>query len=447
MNSLENVELTVYVGLSADFLHNGHIKLINKASSLGKLTVGLLSDAAISGHKVLPILNFNQRKELLLGIKGVDRVVEQDEWDYSKNILSLKPDYFVHGDDWNIPEKSAKDLKDNVLSALKSYNGKLVEIPHTPGLRVAEQERLLWMHHATPEIRSQQLRRVLFANRLSGRITRVIETHSPISALIAEEVYFIGDDGKKRIFDGFWSSSLTDSTLMGKPDTESLDLTTRLSNSEKILMATSRPMIFDGDTGGKIEHFGATIKSIERVGISAIVIEDKVGLKRNSLLGNSVTQNQSTIEEFTEKIKEGKSSQTTSGFMLFARVESLVLDQSLEHALERADHYIKAGADGIFISSKSNSANEVIEFTRSFRKYHSDPYVTLVPSTYPQVFEEELYSAGVDLVIYANHLLRSSIPAMKKTAFSILENSRGFEVEHELLSIKEILSLIPGTSG
>ncbi len=447
MNSKINVQKTAYVGLSVDFLHNGHIRLINKASSLGVLTVGLLTDAAVSGHKLLPILNFDQRKELLLGIKGVSSVVEQDSWDYSRNILNLKPDFFVHGDDWNTPEYSDGELKDNVLRALKSYNGKLIEVTHTPGLRVAGQEKILWMHQSTPEIRSQQLRRILFANRLSGRNTRIIETHSPISALIAEEACFVGPDGTKRIFDGFWSSSLTDSTLLGKPDTESLDLTTRLSNAEKIIAATARPMIFDGDTGGKIEHFAPTIKSIERVGISAIVIEDKVGLKRNSLLGNSVTQNQSSIEDFTEKIKEGKSAQGTPGFMIFARVESLVLDQTMEHALERADHYVSAGADGIFISSKSGSADEVLEFTERFRKHHSDPYVALVPSTYSQVFEEELYSAGVDLVIYANHLFRSSFPAMKRTALSILKNHRAHEVENDLLSIKEILNLIPGTSG
>jgi phosphoenolpyruvate mutase len=436
---------TVYLGLSASFLHHGHIRLINEAASYGILTIGLLTDSAISGHKFLPYLSFENRKEILCGLKGVTNVVEQNDWDYSYNILKLQPDYFVHGDDWNYQDGINSGLKDQAIKALKSYGGTLVEVPHTPGIKVTDFEKNSWLNLGTPEIRSQQLRRILLGNRTSGRITRAIETHSPLSALIAENSEFT-KDGERKIFDAFWSSSLTDSTLLGKPDTESLDLSTRLSNVERILATTSRPMIYDGDTGGRLEHFSSMIKTVERVGVSAIVVEDKVGFKRNSLFGNDVNQEQATVLEFAERIRVGKEAQATDGFIFFARIESLVLDKPMDEALNRANEYISAGADGIFISSRSDKPDEIIEFAEKFRDMHPATWLTLVPSTYSGVNENDLHSAGVDLVIYANHLLRASFPAMKKTADSILKNGRSLEAEKDgLLTIKEILSLIPET--
>ncbi len=436
---------TVYVGLSADFLHHGHIRLIEAATKYGEVTVGLLTESAISGHKKMPLLNFEQRKELVLGLKGVMRVVEQDDWDYCNNLLRYKPDFFVHGDDWRI--SNLDSIRLNCIEALQTYGGRLIEIPHTPGLRVHGAENLAWQLLSTPETRGNQLRRLLFAKRGSGLITRALETHSPLSALIAEEARVGGEGGGLvREFDAFWSSSLTDSTLLGKPDTESVDLSIRLNGVAQILAATSKPVIFDGDTGGKIEHFGAAIQTMERIGISAVVIEDKVGLKRNSLLGKEVVQHQATIQEFSDRIKLGKASQLTQGFMLIARIESLVLDKPISEALQRADEYMNAGADGIFLSSRENNPKQIFEFARLFKSVHPEAYLVVVPSTYPSVKEGDLYLNGVDLVIYANHLLRASVPAMRRTAQSILENERALEIEKELLSIKEILTVIPGTT-
>lgn len=438
---------TVYLGLSASFLHHGHIRLIQQASNYGELIVGILTDTALVGHKSLPYLSYENRREIVLGLKGVSEVVEQNEWDYSTNILRIKPNFFFHGDDWNYKGIVDLSLKERAVEALNSYGGRLIEIPHTPGIKDTDFEKLSWLQLGTPEARSEQLRRVLQANRYSQKITRAIETHSPLSALLSEDAEVL-KDGERKNFHAFWSSSLTDSTLLGKPDTESLDLTTRLSNVERILACTSRPVIYDGDTGGRLEHFDSMVKSIERIGVSALVIEDKVGLKRNSLFGNEVEQNQASIEEFSEKIKAGKSAQATNGFMIFARIESLVLDKTMDDAIERAEAYISAGADGIFISSKSKEPHEVIEFSKRLRRLFPDVWITLVPSTYSSVFEVDLHKSGVDLVIYANHLLRASYPAMKKTALSILTNERSFEAENDgMLTIQEILRLIPGTGN
>ena len=324
---------TVYVGLSADFLHHGHIRLINRAVELGDLTIGLLTENAMVGHKKLPLLSFDQRKELVLGLKGVKNVVPQEEWDYSVNILKLKPDFFVHGDDWST--SGLESIREECIKALSEYGGKLVEIPHTPGLRIHGVENLSWQLLATPESRGNQLRRLLHARRTNRLITRAIETHSPLSALIAQDAS-VNNDVVRREFDAFWSSSLTDSTLLGKPDTESVDLSTRLSTVEKIISVTGKPIIFDGDTGGKLEHFGSAIQAMERMGVSAVVIEDKEGLKRNSLFGTEVSQIQASIEGFAQKIRVGKSSQLNDGFMIIARVESLVLDKGMEDALSRA---------------------------------------------------------------------------------------------------------------
>lgn len=440
---------TVYLGLSAGFIHHGHIRLISAAATYGEVIIGLLTDSAIYGHKRLPYLNFENRKEILLGLRGVARVIEQNEWDYSNNILKLQPNFFIHGDDWNtelaIPNGGGASLKEKALAALSTYGGVLIEIPHTPGIKLGNYDRDSWMEIGTPEIRSQELRRVLLANKALGKISRAIETHSPLSALIAESSE-INIDGTKKYFDAFWCSSLTDSTLLGKPDTESLDLSTRLANAERIIAKTSRPVIYDGDTGGRIEHFNSMVKSVERVGVSGIVVEDKVGFKQNSLLGTTVEQNQASIAEFVDKIKVGKSAQVSRGFMLIARIESLIMDKPLRDALHRADEYVGAGADGIFISSRSNEPDEVIEFAQEFRRIHHEIPLFVVPSTYSKVYEKNLHlNGGIDLVIYANHLLRSTIPAMRKTALTILKNGRSLEAESDgMLTIKEILDLIPG---
>lgn len=430
----------VYIGMSVDVLHHGHINIIQTATKYGEVTVGLLTDKAIADYKRLPYLNYQQRKIIIENIVGVSRVVEQAEWDYAPNICKYRPDYMIHGDDWL--EGPLAPYRAKAMRALDSYGGKLIEIPYTGDVSSSQIVKDLLSLGTTPEIRKATLRRLLEAKDL----TRFIETHSPISALIAENTE-IEISGQIKQFDGFWSSSLTDSIEMGKPDIEAVDISSRLSNINNIFEVTTKPLIMDIDTGGKSEHLEINIRSMERLGISAVIMEDKKGLKRNSLLGNDVNQTQEDIDVFCEKIQAGKARKISQDFMIIARIESLILEKKMHDAVERAEAYVDAGADGIMIHSRRKEPEEIFEFAKIFRnKFQHIPLVS-IPTTYNTVSENELASRGFNLVIYANHLLRASYPAMKKVAKSILINGRSYEADEELIDISEALSIIPGTSS
>ena len=430
---------TVYISLTADSIHHGHMKLFETARKYGDIIIGLLSDKAVAEHKRIPYLNFEQRKKILINFKGVKSVIEQNEWDYSKNIKSLKPDFLVHGDDWKTGHMS--EIRRKVLKILKSYGGKLIEIPYTKGVSSSALTNHLNQISVTPDIRRSLLRRTIESNKIS----KFLEAHSPLSAIIGENT-LIEKKGKKIGFDGFWSSSLTDSTVVGKPDNESLDFSQRLNGVDQIFEVTTKPLIMDGDTGGKVEHFEMRIKSAERLGISALIIEDKKGLKKNSLLKDTSRQTQEGKIKFSEKISVGKKAQISDDFMIIARIESFILGKGLNDAISRAHSYIEAGADGIMIHSKSKNPKEVIAFSKVFRKSYKKIPLVSVPSSYNQISEKTLYENGFNMVIYANHMLRASYPAMQNVAKTILEKNRSKEADKKLLSIKEILNLIPGTN-
>ena len=430
---------TVYISLTADSIHHGHMKLFETARKYGDIIIGLLSDKAVAEHKRIPYLNFEQRKKILINFKGVKSVIEQNEWDYSKNIKSLKPDFLVHGDDWKTGHMS--EIRRKVLKIMKSYGGKLIEIPYTKGVSSSALINHLNQISVTPDIRRSLLRRTIESNKIS----KFLEAHSPLSAIIGENT-FIEKKGKKIGFDGFWSSSLTDSTVVGKPDNESLDFSQRLNGVDQIFEVTTKPLIMDGDTGGKVEHFEMRIKSAERLGISALIIEDKKGLKKNSLLKDTSRQTQEGKIKFAEKISVGKKAQISDDFMIIARIESFILGKGLNDAISRAHSYIEAGADGIMIHSKSKNPREVIAFSKVFRKSYKKIPLVSVPSSYNQISEKTLYENGFNIVIYANHMLRASYPAMQHVAKTILEKNRSKEADKKLLSIKEILNLIPGTN-
>jgi phosphoenolpyruvate phosphomutase / 2-hydroxyethylphosphonate cytidylyltransferase len=428
----------VYVGMTIDILHHGHINIIEHASKYGVVTVGLLTDAAVADHKRLPYLSYEQRKRIVENLVGVDEVVAQDDWDYAPNIRRLRPEYMIHGDDWL--EGPLAPYRERAIDALAEYGGELVEIPYTKGVSSSELNQQIEALGTTPELRKSTLKRLLQARD----IVRVIETHNPISALIAQHAQ-VQVNGKPRSFDGFWSSSLTDSTAMGKPDIEALDISSRLSNINNIFEVTTKPLIMDADTGGKLEHFEFNVRSMERLGISATIIEDKTGLKKNSLFGNEVVQEQEDIQAFCDKIEAGRAGLLSNDFMIIARIESLILERGMDDALTRAQAYAGAGVDGIMIHSRKKQADEVIEFARMFRQDFSDIPLVCVPTSYNQITEDELAAHGFNLVIYANHLLRASYPAMNKVAHTILQQGRSLEVDKDLISIKEILELIPGT--
>lgn len=429
---------TVYCGMSADLIHHGHLNIIHEAMKLGEVTVGVLTDEAIASYKRLPYLTYEQRAEIVSNIKGVTRVVPQNTLDYVPNLEEIKPDYVVHGDDWLTGVQ--QETRQRVIDCISKWGGKVIDIPYTPGISSTALNAEVREIGTTPEIRQKMLRRLIAAKP----IVRIMESHSGLTGLIIEKTK-VKVNNKTEEFDGMWASSLTDSTSKGKPDIEAVDLTTRLHGLNDALECTTKPVIFDGDTGGKIEHFCFTVRTLERLGISAVIIEDKVGLKKNSLFGTDAIQTQDTIEGFCEKIKAGKRAQIAQDFMIIARCESLIAGKPIEDALERCFAYVDAGADGIMIHSKNKSGEDVKEFCKRFREKHASVPLVVVPTTYNQITEEELASWGVNVVIYANHMLRSAYPAMVNTAKSILTNHRSLEANDLCMSVKEILELIPGT--
>jgi phosphoenolpyruvate phosphomutase / 2-hydroxyethylphosphonate cytidylyltransferase len=415
------MEKVVYIGMSADLVHPGHLNVINAGKKLGKVIIGLLTDEAIGSYKRIPYLTFEQRKIVVENIAGVSDVVPQETLDYTANLLKIKPDFVVHGDDWI--EGVQQATRQKVIETLKLWGGELVEVPYTGGVSSTAIQKALKETGTTAEIRLKRLRRILAVKPCM----RVLEAHNGLSGLIVENISLSDENGILQEFDAMWISSLTDSMAKGKPDIEAVDLTSRLHTLNDILEVTTKPVIFDGDTGGKIEHFVYTVRSLERLGISAIVIEDKTGLKRNSLLEKQSEQIQETIPAFCEKIKAGKKSCITRDFMIIARIESLILGKSLEDALERAAAYINAGVDGIMIHNKTDDPSLIIEFAKKCRMIDASIPLVAVPTTYNAISWQELKDAGFNIVIYANHLLRSAYPAMVSAARSILENNRSKE--------------------
>ena len=429
---------TVYVAMSADLVHPGHLNIINKASKLGKLTIGLLTDNAIASYKRVPIMEYKDRFKIISSLKGVSTVIKQDTHDYTNNLRKIKPDFVVHGDDWKQGIQS--NVRNKAIKELKKWGGKLVEFPYTKGISSSKLISLYKEIGTTPDIRRKQLKRILSSKKLS----RFLDIHNGLSGLIVENTK-VQIKGKIEEFDGMWGSSLTNSTAKGKPDIEAVDFTERLQLLNEVLEVTTKPIIYDGDTGGKVEHFVFTVKTLERLGVSAIIIEDKIGLKKNSLFGTSVKQQQDTPSSFSKKIKAGKNAQATDEFMIIARIESLILNKGIKDALQRATKYINAGADGIMIHSRKNNPSEIFEFCKFYNKFKIRKPLIIVPSSFSQVTEEKLSKAGANIVIYANHLLRSVYPNMVDTAKSILKHKRAYQIEKKLLSIKDILELIPGT--
>ena len=428
----------VYVGMSADLIHPGHINIIKEATKLGEVTVGLLTDKAIASYKRLPFLTYEQRKAVIEQIKGVEHVVPQKTLDYTSNLRKIKPGYVVHGDDWGSGVQAGTRQK--VIDILNEWGGKLIEVPYTPGISSTQLHNDLKAIGTTPNIRLKTLGRLIAAKPF----VRVLEVHNGLTGLIAENLK-IEIDGAVREFDCMWSSSLTDSTAKGKPDIEAVDMTSRMATVNSIFEVTTKPLIFDADTGGRPEHFEFTVKSLERLGVSAAIIEDKIGLKKNSLFGTEVPQAQDAIENFCNKIRVGKKAQITGDFMIIARIESFILEKGLDDALKRASAYIEAGADSMMIHSKKKEPEEIFEFCKQYNKLSNRVPLVVVPTSYNKVYEEELADAGVNIIIYANHMLRSAYPAMLRVAESILRHGRSSDCDEECMPIKEILNLIPGT--
>lgn len=429
-------ERTVYMCFSTEYIHSGHMAIINKARRLGRLIIGVLSDEAVSSFKRYPLIPFAERKALFENLAGVERVVAQDTLSYAKNLRLLKPNYVVHGNDWC--EGFQKPIRQEVCDVLAEFGGKLVEYPYSNNPMYKELDANHRAELSMPDIRRSRLRKLI---NMKGLVT-AMEAHSGITGLIVEKTTVL-QDGKTYQFDAMWVSSLCDSTAKGKPDIELVDMTSRFRTIDDIMEVTTKPIIFDGDTGGLAEHFVYTVRSLERMGVSMIIIEDKTGLKKNSLFGTEVKQTQDSIEHFCEKIRAGKHAQKTKEFMICARIESLILEQGMDDALTRAFAYVEAGADAIMIHSRKKDPAEIFEFIQKFREKNTTTPIVVVPTSFNTVTEQEFKDRGVNVVIYANQLTRTGFPAMQDAARTILKNHRAKECDDKCMSIKEIITLIP----
>ena len=425
----------VYVGFSAEFIHEGHINILKIASKLGNVTVGLLTDKAIASYKAVPYLTYEKRKLIIKNIKYVNKIIPQNTLDYTYNLKLLKPNYVVHGDDWK--EGIQKNTRDKVIKTLKKWSGKLVEPKFTKNISSSIIRNSIIEFITTPQNRVGRLKRLI----ATKDIVRILESHNSLTGLIIETLKV----SKKNIdieFDGMWSSSLTDSATKGKPDNSSLDFSARISSINDMMDMTTKPLVFDADNGGQIEHLPFLIRSLERAGTSAIIIEDKIGLKKNSLFKNQTGTKQDKPNIFAKKIKKICASRQSKDFMVIARIESFIIGKGLDDALKRAEIYSKAGADAILIHRKEKTPDEIFAFAKKFKKSKNFVPLVSVPSTYSKVYEKDLVKNGFKLVIYANQLLRAAYPAMKNAAKTILENSRAFEIDKKIIPIKEIINLI-----
>ena len=423
-----------YVPLAVDILHTGHLNIINTAKKYGKVVIGLLSDSAISEYKDLPALNYDERYKIVKSLKNVEKIIKQNKWDYSEILENLKPDFFIHGDDWK--RGVQKKTRENVIKILKKNKGKLIEVAYTKNISSTFIKSNL-IKHLTPNSRISNLKRLI----QNKKIVRVLESHSPLAGLIAENIKIEKKD-KIEQFDAMWSSSLTDSSVKGKPDNQSLDFSSRFSGIGDILDVTTKPIIFDADNGGRLEHLSFSVRTLERLGVSAIMLEDKVGLKKNSLFKDQSGVKQDSIKDFCKKIKLIKNTRNSEDFLIGARIESFILGKGLQDGLKRAIAYSKAGADLILIHSKEKNPSEIFAFSKIFRKNKFFKPLVSVPSTYSKTNEAMLIKNGFKVVIYANHMLRAAYPAMQNAAKSILKNKRSFELESKISSVKEVINLI-----
>lgn len=427
---------TVYLCFGTDIIHSGHMHIIDMAAEYGEVIIGVLSDEAVASYKRFPLLSYEERFNIISHIVGVKQVVKQDTLSYAENLRSIRPDYVAHGDDWR--EGVQKPIREEVISVLGEYGGELLEFPYSDNEIYNRLEMDARRKLSIPDIRRGRLRKLL---SMKQTVT-AMEAHSGITGLIVEKTA-VFQNGRNYQFDAMWISSLCDSTAKGKPDIELVDMSSRIRTVDDIMEVTTKPIILDGDTGGMTEHFVYNVKTLERMGVSAIIIEDKKGLKKNSLFGNEVVQTQADIDEFCAKIRAGKKAQKTKEFMIIARIESLILERGMDDALERAFAFVKAGADGIMIHSRKKNPGEIFEFVERFRAEDTTTPIVVVPTSFNEVTEDEFKRRGVNIIIYANQLTRSGFPAMKKTAETILANHRAKEADDMCMSIKDIITLIP----
>lgn len=429
------MEKVVYACFCTDVLHEGHLNILREAQKYGRVVAGVLCDREMVRYNRFPTRSLAERVQMIKQSEGVSEVIVQQEIMYDKVLQELKPDFVIHGDNWRNGPESA--IRANVVANLGKYGGQLIEVPYTYNDAVKKIDDRVKDVLSMPEFRRGRLKHLLEL----VPIVKTIEVHSGLTGLIAEKTVVENDGGLDQ-FDAMWISSLCDSTAKGKPDIELVDMSSRIRTIDDVMDVTTKPIILDADTGGLIEHFVYHVHTLERMGVSAVILEDKIGLKKNSLFGTEVKQTQDSIEHFCAKLSAGKAAQRTDDFMIIARIESLILEKGMEDALQRARAYVEAGADGIMIHSRKKEPDEILTFCDAFRREYPQVPLVVVPTSFNAITEKELTAHGVNVVIYANQLTRSAFPAMERTAKTILRCHRALEAEQELMSFKDIIRLI-----
>lgn len=429
---------TVYTCFCTATIHKGHLNIVAEAAKHGEVVIGVLSDREAIRYNRFPLAMQDERMEMARKLSGVSRVVLQNDMMYSDILESIRPDIVVHGDNWSRREAPEFAIRTHLERELAKYGGRIVDVPYTDDPEVRRIETRDRERLAMPEYRRSRLRTLLGL----CPIVKAIEAHSGLTGLIAEKTVVPRTGGRLDQFDAMWVSSLCDSTAKGKPDIELVDMSSRLRTIDDIMEVTTKPIILDGDTGGLAEHFVYNVRTLERIGVSAVIIEDKCGLKKNSLFGTDVVQTQDSVENFCAKISAGKNALRTKEFMIIARCESLILERGMEDALSRCRAYVKAGADGIMIHSRKKDPAEILNFCGKFRETDAKTPIVVVPTSFNSVTETELSACGVNIVIYANQLTRAAFPAMQGVAEDILRNHRALEVDSRLMPFKQIISLI-----
>jgi phosphoenolpyruvate phosphomutase len=278
--------------------------------------------------------------------------------------------------------------------------------------------------HEAPRSRCAALRRML----LSDRLEFLMEAHNGLSARIVREAGF----------NGIWASGLSISAQFGVRDNNEASWTQVVDMLEFMADASNLPILLDGDTGyGNFNNVRRLVRKLEQRGIAGVCIEDKQFPKTNSFL-NGERQPLADIDEFCGKIAAGKSAQLDPDFSIVARVEALIAGWGMEEALRRADAYRRAGADAILIHSKLSKPDEILAFAR---EWAGRAPLVIVPTRYYSTPTDVFRKAGISVVIWANHVLRSATAAMQSTAREIFESETLVNVEDRIASVEEIFRL------
>ncbi len=409
---------TVYVGMSADLVHPGHINLLREAASLGRVTVGLLTDRAISSYKRMPFLTFEQRRAVIEHIAFVTAVVPQDTLDYTDNLRLLRPDFVVHGDDWRNGVQA--QTRRRVLDVLREWGGTLVEPPYTEGISSTALRMAAMDIGFAPGVRQRRLRRMLDCKPL----VRVMQAHDGLSAHIVDRLEET-TQGAPREYDAIWVDSLAGAPIRGKPDPLPFDLSSRLVTLHEILDATTKPLICNAGGAGHAAGVTAAVRTLERIGVSAIVIDTEVTDRRAVPAMAASAPPQDDMAAFIREIAAARDARVTPDFMIIARINDRTRDCGADRMMARAAAGVDAGADAVMCDSDPVNPDGIFDLCRRYRRLMNGHPLLVGLSGTEGLQEHDLASAGASMVVYTDTLLRAAREAMISAASQVLSCGAG----------------------